>query len=360
MSTAQEQARWWSYGRQRLGRQAPDAEEALRDVVGVYSAHPTGPLSLHARAKSFDEHSFRRLETERLALRVPAMRTSIHIVPRRTAHLIFWATQKPMSQQRWRIRDAGISDDEYDRLRSAILRAAQRPRTARELREDLGGSETSLTPVLQTMTFEGVLLRVGAQSLRSNALRYVAADAWLGGGLPKADTEEALTWLAAEYLRAFGPARPEDFQWWAGRAARGASDALASIETVEIGDGCLLLAGDLEDFERAEAPPGASVHLLPKWDCYTMGYAPDGRQRFVHPDVQDRIYDADGNGLGVVLVNGTAAGSWSARLARRRMEVELDIFERPNARLKQTIVGRFEAVAALLGAGTVSLHWQIG
>jgi winged helix DNA-binding protein len=356
MSAVQEQARWWSYGRQRLGRQAPDAEEALRGVVGVYSAHPTGPLSLHARAKSFGEHSFRRLETERLALRVPAMRTSIHIVPRQTAHLVFWATHKPMSQQSWRIRDAGISEDEYDQLRSAILRVARRPRTARELREDLGGTETSLTPVLQTMTFEGVLLRVGAESLRSNVLRYVAADAWLERGLPKADPHEALAWLAGEYLRAFGPARPEDFQWWAGRAARGALDALTSVEAVEIGDGYLLPAADLEDFERAVASPGNSVNLLPKWDCYTMGYAPDGRQRFVHPDVQDRIYDADGNGLGVVLVDGTAVGAWSARLAGRRMEVELDMFERPGARLKRAVAERFEAVAALLGTGAVSLH----
>ena len=43
------------------------------------------------------------------------------------------------------------------------------------------------------MTFEGMLLRVGAESPRSNALRYVAADTWLGGpGLPQADPEEAL------------------------------------------------------------------------------------------------------------------------------------------------------------------------
>jgi hypothetical protein len=166
-----ERARWWSYGRQRLGRQEPDSGRALRDVVGVYSAHPTGPLSLHARVRSFDGDSFRRLENERTVLRLPAMRTSIHIVPRQTAHLVFWATHKPMSQQRWRIRDAGISEDEYTRLRSEILQAARRPKTARELREDLSGTEMSLRPVVQTMTMEGTLLRVGAESLTSKASR---------------------------------------------------------------------------------------------------------------------------------------------------------------------------------------------
>jgi hypothetical protein len=50
----------------------------------------------------------------------------------------------------------------------------------------------------------------------------------------------------------------------------------------------------------------------------------------------------------VVLVDGTAAGAWSARLAGGRMEVELDMFERAGARLKQAIADRFEAVAAML------------
>jgi hypothetical protein len=45
----EEKARWWSYHRQRLGQRASDAEQALRSVVGVYSSHPTAPLSLHAR-----------------------------------------------------------------------------------------------------------------------------------------------------------------------------------------------------------------------------------------------------------------------------------------------------------------------
>ena len=66
--------------------------------------------------------------------------------------------------------------------------------------------------------------------------------------------------------------------------------ALSTVETVELlEDGYLLPAGDLEGFEAAEAPGAQAVDLLPKWDCYTMGYAPGGRQRFVHPDAQERV-----------------------------------------------------------------------
>ncbi len=65
--------------------------------------------------------------------------------------------------------------------------------------------------------------------------------------------------------------------------------ALSTVKTVELGDGYLLPAGDLEGFEAAEGLGAEAIDLLPKWDCYTMGYAPDTRQRFVPPDAQERV-----------------------------------------------------------------------
>jgi hypothetical protein len=111
--------------------------------------------------------------------------------------------------------------------------------------------------------------------------------------------------------------------------------------------------------ETVESPGRGrgSVDLLPKWDCYAMGYAPDGRRRLVLRDVQDRVYNEAGDGLGVVLVEGAAAGAWEARFAGGAGlgRVDLDLFERPGASLMRAIEQRFEAVAALLGARSVSL-----
>jgi hypothetical protein len=203
------------------------------------------------------------------------------------------------------------------------------------------------------MAREGVLLRVGAEGLSSNALRYVAARSWLGGDLPHADADGALAWLAGEYLRAFGPVRPEDFRWWAGVPRGRAAAALDAVETVEPGAGYLLRAEDREAFEAAEAPEADAVDLLPKWDAYTMGYAPDGRGRFVHPEVQDRVYTPAGDGLGVVLVGGVAAGAWEARFSGKVLEVGLDMFETPGPRLGDLLEERFGEIAAFLGAREV-------
>jgi Winged helix DNA-binding domain len=352
-----EKARWWSYRRQRLGRRASDAGEALRGVVAVYSSHPTAPLSLHARAGGFDAAGFRWLEEDRAALRLPAMRGSIHVLPRESAHLAFRATSPTTAAQRWRLRYAGVSEERYDELKTEILEAAREPRTSRQIGAEIDESGESLRAVIQTMTFEGVLLRVGAEGLRSNALRYVAADAWLVDGLPDAHPDEALSWLAGEYLRAFGPAHPEDFRWWTGVSKERATTALSSVETVEVGEGYLLPAADGDGFEAIEAPGPGSVDLLPKWDCYTMGYAPDGRRRLVRPDLQGRAYSEVGDGLGVVLVDGEAAGAWEARFpgGDKKMQVDLDLFKTPGATLKQVIEDRFEEVAALLGARSLSL-----
>ena len=281
------------------------------------------------------------------------MRGSIHLLPRATAHLAFRAVPEPPSGLRQRLRYFGISEERYPALREALLAAATEPMTARQLGRELrerAGHDGSPTPVLAGMAREGVLLRVGAEGLGSNALRYVAARGWLGGEMPRADADEALAWLAGEYLRAFGPARPEDFRWWAGVPKGRAATALEAVETVEPETGYLLRAEDREAFEAVEAPDPDAVDLLPKWDAYTMGYAPDGRGRFVHPEVRDRVYTPVGDGLGVVLVGGKAAGAWEARLSGGTAEVRLDMFERAGARLKVAIEDGFGEISALLGA----------
>lgn len=358
MSGLEVQARNWSYDRQLLGRRSPDTPSVLRAVVGVYSSHPTAPLSLRARARDFGREAFRRLDSEKRALRLPAMRGSIHLLPRETAHLAFRAVPEPPSGLRQRLKYFGIPEERYPELREAVLAAADEPRTARELGRVLretAGHEGSPTPILGGMAREGALLRVGAEGPRSNALRYVATRAWLGEELPEANTDVALAWLAGEYLRAFGPVRVEDFRWWAGVTKSRAAEALRTVETVDIGDGYLLPAGDLAPFEAIGAPAPDIVGILPKWDCYTMGYAPDGRGRFVYGDVQDRVYTPAGDGLGVMLVGGEVAGAWQARFSGRAMEVRTDMFEPPGTRLGRAIEAAFDEVATFLGAREIRL-----
>ena len=80
MSSLIKKLRYWSLNRQHLLQKSTSLEHILKDVIGVYSSHPTGPLSLHARKQSFNEHEFYNLDEQRAALRITAMRLSIHII----------------------------------------------------------------------------------------------------------------------------------------------------------------------------------------------------------------------------------------------------------------------------------------
>jgi Winged helix DNA-binding domain len=345
MPIAIEQLRAFTHDRQNLGRSAPDAATALRDVIAVYSSHPSAPLALHARVARFSARAFRALEVVRL----PAMRGSIHVLPADTGHLAFRALPEAPARGARRLRNAGISEQRYVELRDALLAVAAEPRSARELREAMAVEE-SLTPVLRAMTHEGVLVRVGAAGLRSNELLWVAAD------VPEADADEALGWLAGEYLRAFGPVRRDDFAWWAGVPKRRAATALATVGSEELDGGLLLRAEDRAAFEATTKVPRGAVDLLPKWDPLAMGYAPDGRERFADPAIVNQLYEgADTGGATsgdirpIVLVEGAAAGTWGAAAGKDgRLQFELDLFEKPAPKLRQAIDARLEEVAALL------------
>ena len=333
MSAADPRLRWFSYGRQRLGRSGRDPDAVLRDVIAVYSAHPTAPLSLLARCEPFDADAYRALQ----AVRLPAMRGSIHLLAHDTAHLAFRAVARGDGGED---DYSGLTPEEYDELRSALLAAATEPMTARELREATA-AEGPLAPVLNALTREGALVRLGAHGLRSNELFYVA------GAVEEADADEALAWLAEQYLRAFGPARPEDFQWWAGVPAARAHAALATVDTEILDDGLLLRRADAAAFERA-TPVTGTVDLLPKWDCFTMGYPTGGRGRFADPDIADELYDPGGDARPVVLIDGSAAGTWGVR-SGGALEFELDLYGDPGPAARAALEARAAAIRGLLG-----------
>lgn len=357
----------WSRQRQLLGRRGSSLPRILKAVVGVYSAHPSGPLSLFARAKSFRQATYFDLEKNKRALRVPAMRLTVHLLPSETARKTVSATVPAPDDEFWRkrysVKGRAIPEAKYGRWVSQVIDLTEAPRTVAEIKQGVTIPEETVKPVLNRMAFEGKLLRTGSPSLRSNAIRYVATEAWfaehrLTGKDEAARIDRSLAWLAGEYLRGFGPARVKDFQWWAGVSATRAKRAFAELDTVPVADDSLLLAEDRKKFESFEKPRGDTLDLLPQWDCYTMGYAPDGRGRFVDADVQDRIYGSigatGGNALGVVLVNGLASGAWSSRFKGTRMEILLDMFDAPSPRLKNRVRAEFESVASLLGAGEVA------
>jgi hypothetical protein len=323
---------------------------ALTRVVGVYSAQPSGPLSLAARVDAFSAVEFAELEATQQVVRVPAMRGSVHIVPTASVERIMAATRAPRAKYAWHLRPAELDWDGYSVCLSDVVGLLSAPLTSAQVRAEMGWTSARTRAVLQLGTVDGALVRVAGEGLRSNALRYVSTVAWLGGSFSYPDPDAALVWLAGEYLRAFGPVQVDDFAWWSGCGKKRAVAAFASLDAVEVAPGLVLLAGDRDEFEATDELSPDQIDLLPVWDAYTMGYPSTGRGRFGPPEVLDRLYDDAGNGLGVVLAGGRAVASWNSRFVGRTMQVDLEPLAHWRAAVRLQVERRLASLATLLGA----------
>lgn len=345
-----ERVRAWTYRRQLLGRSGGDVADVLRGVFGVYSSHPTAPLALWARSRSFTAPAFLELERLRAAVRVPAMRGSIFLLAAGDAALAVPSMLRPLRLNVAWLRYLGTTAEAYPSARAAVLAAlADEPLLPAEVDAVLGESVGRTPMLIRQVAAEAGAVRVGADSLRSNAIRYVATASWMPELLAPADPDKALAEVAGRYLAAYGPARVEDFRWWSGATKTRAKAAVGALDTVDVGGGLLLLSADAPEFESAPVVTSENVDILPKWDSYTMGHAADGRERFVAPEHQRRVFSDVGDGLGTVLVGGRAVAAWSGRFAGDELAVTLDPFDRAVEEVRPVVDARFEEIAWVLG-----------
>lgn len=121
---------------------------------------------------------------------------------------------------------------------------------------------------------------------------------------------EAHRIVAADYLRAYGPATTADLASWSGRPARGFTDALTRLDLVRFKheDGRTLL--DLADAPRPEADTAAPVRFLPTWDSVLLAHA--RRERILAPEHRKLVIAVNGDVAPTFLVDGSVAGIWEA------------------------------------------------
>lgn len=355
-----ERLRAWSYRRQRLDRTGGDLLQTIGDLAAIYGTQPTAPLTVMARTNGMDAASFARLEDEKRVVRLPAMRGSLHLMPVDTAPAIYSAFPLPTGHMKRALQTAGLDLDDYERAKPRLLDLLREPVEANGIKKRLGISDGDFV-VIRTMMREALVLRL-ATTPRTDRLRYVATDAWLGKPLATMDQQEALAWLAGAYFRAFGPARLADFAWWTSASKRRAQEVLARLDLVDVGEGLLLPVEDREAFARVEALDADAIALLPKWDAYAMGYAPDGRQRFVddtdlpyaYSTSDTKVGATSGDGLPIVLRGGRAVAGWSHRFSGKKMEIAVTPF--PDEEIAQPEVEeRFEEIAQLMESPDVRL-----
>jgi hypothetical protein len=306
-------------GRQLLlGRERRSVAGTVEHLVAMQAQNPRDPyVALWTRLQDFDPHELGRMVAEREAVRIPLLRTTLHLVTARDclamAPLLrpvlergFW-TGSPFGRQ-----VKGIDIDAVVAAGRELL--DERPRTTAQLRVLLGerwpGYDASslayavrhLVPVVQVPP-RGV---------------------WGGKGLP--DPAPSINRLVLRYLAAFGPATVRDVQAWSGltRLREVAERLRPRLRTFRDPDGRELL--DLPDAPRPDPDTAAPPRFLPEYDNVVLGHA--DRTRIVPGEVAGR-WPGDDLHWSPLLVDGFVAGVWRLTADRRHPSLVVRPFQRP-------------------------------
>lgn len=298
-------------------------------MVGLQAQDAPGArLGIRSRTKGLTVADVERERIEdRSFVRAWAMRYTIHLVPSEDFPWIRDLVSPPhVAASHKRMAQEGLSPEDAERGRRVIRKMLEGgPVTRAEMREAVarkglarGAGRQAWVHLLGLMTYEGEMVTgpyVGKQET------MVLLRDWLPGKPPKPPKDPPAE-LARRYLLGHGPATIDDFRWWSSLRAADARAGFAAIgdELVEESPGLWRHRS-----QRKGAAETRTVHLLPSFDHYYLGYR--DRSHVVTSEGAARM-SRGGFFFNFVAVNGGAVGLWKLTRTKGGYEVTIEPFAR--------------------------------
>jgi Winged helix DNA-binding domain len=329
--------------------------EVARRIGGLHAqVMSSADLALWTRIRGHRPEDLpRALWEERTLVKTWLMRGTLHLVPAEDLPVYCAALDTRGAYTRAWLKYFDVTARDMERLVEVIGESLDEPRPRRELtaavKARLGariakGVEQSWGGFLKPAARRGLLCFGPSEG---QTVTFVRPDAWLPEWR-EVEHEEARAELVRRFLAAYGPARKEEFTEWAGGGhVRGLGSTWKQIadELVEIEPKRLLLARDVEEYERTRA--SRVVRLLPGFDPFLLprqnrGYLVRSRAEY------DRIYRPQGWITPAVLQGGRAVALWPWKRRGAKLEVTLEPLE--PLRSRTTVERELKALARYLGA----------
>jgi len=282
-------------------------------------------------------------------LRTWPMRGTIHTVAVEDAR---WMTElmAPRILQRMAKRHAELGVDTAAlRLGERVLgdaltggRQLTRPAATALLAEAGMPADERRNHIIGSLSMRGVLCLAGRHGKQQT---IALLDEW-APDTPRLAQDEALARLAVRYFTGHGPATLQDLMWWSGLPGGMLKPAIVAVaaqleETVV--DGTSYWSGPAAESGRAR-----SVHLLPSFDEFLVGYR--DRTAAVDPAHTNHVTPGS-NGIfnPIVVVDGRVRGSWRRTIVKDRVSVTATAFEAFDGRRRRAVARAAERYAAFLG-----------
>jgi hypothetical protein len=322
-----------------LERERRTAAEVIEHLVGMQAQAPDAPyVGLWNRIDGFTTDELVTLITDRQAVRIHVMRSTVHLVTARDARWLRPLVD-PVLQRNF--RGQGFPKELVDVDLDEVVAAARalldvQPRTRAGLGRALAETWPDHDPgsLSYVVAYLLPLVQIPPRGLwqQRGPATWAVAETWIGRPFATdQSTADALDDLVLRYVASFGPASVMDVQQWSGLSRlRGVTDRLGDrreLRRFRDEDGRELL--DLPDAPRPDPDTPAPPRFLPEYDNLLLSH--DDRRR-VNPDGR-RVPLPPGNGGtgGMLLVDGVYRADW--RLTRSRDGDEATLAVEPFAEL---------------------------
>jgi hypothetical protein len=296
-----------------LCRERLPAADAIERLVGIQGQTPLSPyIALWSRLQAFEPTELAALILDRSAVRIAAMRTTIHLLTARDCLAL-----RPVMQP---VLDAGFASSPFRKNLAgvdidAVLEAGralleEKPRSAAELGQLLRGQwpDRDGESLAYACRYLLPLVQVPPRGVwgRTGQTRHTTAEAWLGRPLDAGASPDA---AVLRYLAAFGPATVSDVRTWSWQTGlREVVERLRpQLRTFRDEQGRELF--DVPDGPLPDPDSPAPPRFLPDYDNIALSHADRSR---IYPQVPW----GGGWEFGALLVDGFVGGTWRIRNER--------------------------------------------
>ncbi len=334
--------------------------DAVAHLYGLQAQAPNPPyLALWNRLDGFAPEELSQLITDRRAVRIALMRSTIHLVTAEDC-LALRPVLQPAHDRGFAVtygkRLTGLDLDTVAVHGRELVEA--RPRTFAELGALLaerfpGYDADALAPVVRTRV---PLVQVPPRGLwgSSGQAAHTSAETWLSAEPSAPDPAR----MVLRYLAAYGPASVPDVQAWSGLTRL--KDVVAGLRPrlVTFRDERGVELYDLPDAPRPDAAEPAPLRLLGEFDSVLLSHA--DRTRIISDEHRRRVFTVNGIIKATVLADGFVAGTWRIERGRDAATLRVEPFVQLTDAQRTALTEEAHRMLAFAAPGAKAYHVDAG
>ena len=341
------------------------ADALVRVASDVCGAHgqvgASAELMLGLRVRDITRQDVRAaLWRKRTLVKTVGLRGTLHLLPAEEVPLWMAANRLRMPAEEKRLSKAGLRRAELDAVVDAIANIVgpepiARPDFERELEGRVGGW-TIATNQGWMGTYRNWPLALGWAAALGRVCygpgdggraTFVSLAEWTGWR--EVDPFEGGVFALRRFLHAYGPSTQAEFSRWFAlepgvtkRLFDALRDELVEVDVEGSRRWAMASAG-----EASSEAATASVHLVPHFDVYVVGFHP--RDELIPADSPvARLSPGTAAPFSVLLVGGRVAGVWERRPKGKKLLVRVDAYTALNRRQRDAVEERAHRVAQIL------------